>query len=148
MIRATTFLLMMLFSLTAFAAEKVKGTNFYSVDQENWQTGEKSGYWMWHGRGVSRSLEGPLETTTVECHAAGFWDAEGSWGEGICVHTSGEDTFTSHSKRDKGQELGQWKMLSGTGQFAGLSGQGTYKLKQLSETAAMSDWEGEVTLAE
>lgn len=148
MIRAITFLLMMLFSLTAFAGEKVKGTNFFNVNQENWQTGEKDGYWIWHGRGVSHSLEGPLETISVECHGAGFWNAESSWGEGICVHSSGEDTRTSHWKRDKGQELGQWEMLSGTGKFAGLIGQGTYKSTPLSDTSSMSEWKGEVTLAE
>ena len=148
MIRALTFLLMVLFSFSTFAGEKVKGTNFFNVDQENWQTEEKAGYWIWHGRGVSHSLEGPLETTSLECHGAGFWDAEGSWGEGICLASSGEDTRTSRWKRDKGQEFGQWEILSGTGKYAGITGQGTYKSTRLSDTSSMSEWEGEVTLAE
>jgi hypothetical protein len=36
-----------------------------------------------------------------------FWDAEGSWGEGICLHSDEDATRTSVWKRGKGEELGK-----------------------------------------
>jgi hypothetical protein len=146
--RLMVFLVLLLFPLTAIAGEKVSGTAFYVVDQQSWETGDGSGYWMWHAKGVSQPLEGPFETDAVECHGAGFWDKDGSWGEGICVHTGGDATRTAYWKEDKGQEVGQWKFLSGTGKHAGITGEGTYKGQSLPGGRHVTEWEGEVTLAE
>ncbi len=146
--RLMMFLVLLLFPLTAIAGEKVSGTDFYVVDEQNWETGDGSGYWMWHGKGVSQVREGPLETTAVECHGAGFWDKDGSWGEGICVDTAEDGTRTVQWKRDKGQEVGQWKVLSGTGKSAGITGGGTYKNQPSASGYSISTWEGEVTLPE
>ena len=146
--RLMLFLVLLLFPLTAIAGEKISGTNFFVVDGQEWETGDGSGYWMWHGTGVSRTLEGPGDTNAIECHGAGFWDKEGSWGEGICVETIGDDTVTSDWKEEKSQEVGQWKFLSGTGKYAGVTGGGTYKSQSLAGGRSISEWEGEVTLAE
>ncbi len=145
--RLVLFLVLMLFPLTAIAGEKISGTNFFVVDDQSWETSEGSGYWIWHGTGVSQANEGPIETDALECHGAGFWDKDGSWGEGICVHNAGDDTRTAHWKEDKGQDVGQWKYLSGTGKYAGISGGGTYKGRTLPGGRSISEWEGEVTLA-
>jgi hypothetical protein len=165
------FVVLLLFPLTAVAGEKISGTNFFVVDGQEWETGDGSGYWMWHGTGVSRTLEGPGDTNAIECHGAGFWDEEGSWGEGICVETIGEDgagfwdeegswgegicvetigedTVTSDWKEEKGQDVGQWNFLSGTGKYAGVTGGGTYKSQSLPGGRSISEWEGEVTFAE
>ncbi len=72
----------------------------------------------------------------------------GSWGEGICVYGAGDDTLTDYWKRDQGQEVGQWKYLSGTGKFAGIAGAGTYKNQPSPDGYSISAWEGEVTLPE
>jgi len=141
-------MVLLLFPLTAIAGEKIRGTNFFVVDDQSWETGDGSGYWIWHGTGVSQVNEGPLETDAIECHGAGFWDKDGSWGEGICVHTAGDDTRTAYWKEDKGQEVGQWNYLSGTGKYAGIAGGGTYKSQPLPGGRSISEWEGEVTLAE
>ncbi len=146
--RLMLFLVLLLFPLTAIAGEKVSGTSFFVEDEQSWETGDGSGYWMWHGKGVSQIHEGPLETDAVECHGAGFWDKDGSWGEGICVEGAGDDTRTVHWKRDKGQEVGQWKVLSGTGKYAGVTGGGTYTNQPPVGGYSLSEWEGEVTLAE
>ncbi len=146
--RLMLLMVLLLFPLTAFAGEKISGTDVYVDDGQNWETGDGSGYWMWHGKGVSQVHEGPLETTAVECHGAGFWDKDGSWGEGICVETAGDGTATSDWKRDKGKEVGQWKYLSGTGKYAGITGGGTYKEQSLPGGHSVSEFEGEVTLAE
>ena len=138
----------MFFPLTALAGEKVKGANYMVVDSQNWQTGEKSGYWMINAQGVAQYAEGPFETAAVECHGAGFWDAEGSSGEGICVQSEGDDTRTSSWKRGKGEELGHWEMLGGTGKYAAITGQGTYKPTQMPGGRLVSNLEGEVTLAD
>ncbi len=146
--RLMVFLVLLLFPLTALAGEKVSGTNFFVVDEQSWETGDGSGYWMWHGKGVSQKHEGPIETNAIECHGAGGWDKEGSWGEGICVATVGDATRTAYWKIDKGQEVSQWKYLSGTGKYAGITGGGTYKSQTLPGARSLSEWEGEVTLAE
>ncbi len=147
--RLMLFLVLLLIPLTAIAGEKVSGTDFYVVDEQSWETGDGSGYWMWHGKGVSQIHEGPLETVAVECHGAGFWDNDGSWGEGICVNGAGDDTRMLHWKTEKSQKMmGQWKILSGTGKYAGITGGGTYKDQNLSGGRSLTEWEGEVTLAE
>ena len=146
--RLMLFLVLLLFPLTAIAGEKVSGTAFYVEDGQNWETGDGSGYWMWHGKGVSQIHEGPFETNAVECHGAGFWDKDGDWGEGICVDTAEDGTRTVYWKQDKGQEVGQWKYLSGTGKYAGITGEGTYKSQPLPGGRSVTEWEGEVTLAE
>ena len=138
----------MLSPLTTLAAEKIKGTSFFVVDQQNWETGKDTGYWMWHGKGVSQFALGPFETLSIECHGAGFWAKDESWGEGICVQGAGDDTFTSDWKRDKGQKVGQWSYLSGTGKYAGITGKGTYISTPVAGDRHMSEWEGEVTFAE
>lgn len=147
--RIVTVLLaiLLLFAPNAFAAEKIKGANYMVVDSQNWQTGENSGYWMISAQGVSQYLEGPFETGAVECHGAGFWDAEGPWGEGICVHGKGDDTRTSSWKRGKGEDLGHWEITGGTGKYAGITGQGTYKPTTLPGGRLVSEFEGEITLA-
>ena len=147
--RLMLFLVLLLIPLTAIAGEKVSGTDFYVVDEQSWETGDGSGYWMWHGKGVSQIHEGPLETVAVECHGAGFWDNDGSWGEGICVNGAGDDTRMLHWKTEKSQKMmGQWKILSGTGKYAGITGGGTYKDQNLPGGRSLTEWEGEVTLAE
>ena len=141
------FLVLFFFPMTAIAGEKIKGTNFLVVDQQSWKTGEGTGYWIWHGKGISNSVLGPLGTDPIECHGAGFWDKDGSWGNGICLHGDGDDTRTSDWKRDKGQKVGQWKTFSGTGKFAGITGAGSYTPTPLPRGRHISEWEGEVTLA-
>ena len=146
--RVTLILVLLLFPLTATAGEMIKGTSYFVVDQQSWKTGEDSGYWIWHGNGVANSLEGPLGTEPVECHGAGFWDKDGAWGEGICVYGDGDDTRTNGWTRGKGQKVGQWKALLGTGKFAGVTGGGTYTPTRVPGGRHISEWEGEVTLAE
>ena len=145
--RLMLFLVLLLFPGTAFAGEKVSGTSFYVVDLQKWETGDGSGYWMSHAEGVANFTEGPLETSPSECHGAGFRDQEGSWGEGICVIGTGADTRKIHWKRDKGEKVGHWKNLTGTGKFAGMTGEGTYKTKWWSDGRQVTEWDGEVTLA-
>ena len=145
--RISLILMVVLLPFTTLAGDKVKGTSFLVVDSQNWETGQGTGYWMWHGKGVSHPVEGPFGPSAIECHGAGFWDTDGAWGEGICVNGTGDDTRTSYWKNDKGQEVGQWKMLTGTGKFAGVKGEGTYISTQLPDGRNMSEWEGEITLA-
>ena len=146
--RSMLFLVLLLFPLTAIAGEKYSGTAFYVVDQQTWEISDVSGYWMWHGKGVAQTLEGPFEANAIECHGAGFWDKGASWGEGICVETDGDDTRTIHWKNDKGQKVGRWRFLGGTGKYAGITGEGTYTGQPLPGERHVTKWEGEVLLAE
>lgn len=146
--RVMIFSAVLLLPIATHAGEKISGTIFYVVDQQAWETGEDTGYWIWHGRGITHSTEGPFGTFPTECHGAGFWDANGSWGEGICVDGSGDDTRIGHWKKDKGEEVGRWEFVSGTGKFAGIKGQGTYTPTPLPGNRHVSEFEGEVTLPE
>ena len=146
--RLTILLVLLLFPSAGFAAEKIKGVNYMVVESQNWQTGEGTGYWMINAKGVSNNVEGSFEDGAIECHGAGSWDTEGSWGEGICVHSVGDDTRTSSWKRGKGEELGHWEMLGGTGKYAGITGQGTYKPTNLPGGRLVSEFDGEITMAE
>lgn len=38
------------------AGEKVKGTSFFVTDENDWGTGEGTGYWIWQGRGISHAV--------------------------------------------------------------------------------------------
>ncbi len=145
--RLAIFFALLLVSHPAFAGEKVKGTNFLVVDQQTWQTGEGSGYWMYQGKGVQQTLEGLPGAGPLECSGAGYWDKEGSWGEGISVYGAGENTRVTSWKQDKGQKAGKWKILSGTGTYAGMTGDGTYVSTSLAGGRSMSEWEGEIELA-
>lgn len=144
--RIMSVLVLWVLSFPVIAGEKVNGTNFYVVKEQSFETGETTGYWMWHGKGISTEATGVLETHPVDCHGAGFWDADGSWGEGICVNVVGDDSYIAHWKREKGQKVGQFKYLSGTGKFAGISGGGTYKTAQRFPDSQVTDWEGEIIL--
>ena len=146
--RLMLFLVLLLFPLTALAGEKVSGMNFFVVDEQSWETGEGSGYWMWHGEGVQHPAGGPLETSSIECHGAGFWSKDGSWGEGICVIGAGDDTRTIQWKEDKGEEVGHWRDVTGTGKYVGMTGEGTYTSHSVPGSRHFNEWEGEVTLAE
>ena len=140
-------LMFVLVPFTVTAGEKIKGTNFHVGDTQIWETGEGTGYWIWHGKGIEHPSEGPLETNPIECHGAGFWDQEGSWGEGICIIGAGDDTHISHWKYDKGQEVGKSKYVSGTGKFEGIKGEVSIRFIELPAGRSMQEWEGEVSLA-
>ena len=56
------------------------------------------------------------------------------------------DSRVSHWWKEKGQKVGQWKVLTGTGKYAGMKGEGTYNSMQLPEGRHMTEWEGVVTL--
>ena len=142
------FVLLALLPLTAFAGEMAKGSNYLVLDNQSWPTDEASGFYIFSGTGIANVIEGPTETGSIECHDSGLWSKNGSRAEGICLHGSGEDTFTSHYKMDEDQTTGHWKMLSGTGKNAGITGEGIYTPTMLPGGRAISNWEGEVTLAE
>lgn len=146
--RAMLYLLLIVFPMTAFAGEKVKGTDFFVVEEQNWETGNDTGFWIWQGKGVSRPHSGPFESEPIQCYGSGFWDKDNSWGEGICLHGSGDDTRTTSWQKGKDEKVGRWKILIGTGKFEGATGQGTYKPVPLAGEFHLAEIEGEVTLAE
>ena len=140
-------LMFVLIPFTTLAGDKVKGNNYLSADTQVWETGDGMGYWIVHSKGVSHSTEGPLGNLPIECTGTGGWDKEGSWAEGVCTQGAGDDTAIHDWKTDKGQKVGQWKYLSGTGKYKGIKGGGTYTHTDLPAGRGMSEWEGEVSLA-
>lgn len=143
----TLILAIFLFPLTAVAAEKVKGTNYMIVESQGWPTGNSAGYWMMNATGVTQYTLGPMGPGATECHGAGNWGADGNEGEGICVHTEADGTRTSLWKIGKGEAIGHWEIVSGTGKYVGITGQGTYKSMKLPNGRVISEFEGDITLA-
>lgn len=139
---------LILFPLVTSAGEKVSGTTFYVFDQANYPTGKETGYWVWNAEGIQHSTEGPLGTSSSDCHGAGFWAKDVSWGEGICLIGEEDDTRVIRWWRAKDEEVGHWEHVSGTGKYESMSGGGTYTGRRLEKNRWVSEWEGEVTFGE
>ncbi|NNF79761.1 MAG: hypothetical protein HKN05_17190 [Rhizobiales bacterium] len=128
------------------AGENFAATNYYVTETKAWPTGEKAGYWMVKFSGVSETSAGPIATLPVECHGAGFWSKEGVGGDGICTHGSGDDTFILRWEAIPGAKSNNWKILSGKGKYAGITGKGAANTKKLTGNRRISKLVGEVEL--
>ncbi len=128
--------------VTVLAADAFKATNTYVTETQAWPVDEASGYWMVAFEGVSQVIEGPIDTMAVECHGAGFWGPEGLNGNGICLHGEGDDTFIL--RFDNKPSGNTWEILSGTGKYQGLSGNGTAVTERLPGNRRISKLVGEV----
>lgn len=131
---------------TAIAADEVSGTNYLLGKSQSWPTGEKTGYWVSSARGVRVSDDPETKPEPTECHGSGYWDAEGTWSEGICRYGDAKDFVLSSYKIEKGAEEGVWVILNAGGTHAGITGSGTYKSTAGLRGAVVSVWEGEVTM--
>ena len=138
----------------SIVAERVVGVNTYVRKVETWPLdpgGSGSVYWRQNHYGNYEMREGPMGFGTAECIGAGFGEAAGSRGEGICLYESSEGTLTMRWQARPG-ELTSWKITSGTGKFEGIRGEGVTRSRILSEFVALqqyeSIWEGEITLPE
>jgi len=127
----------------AQSAENFTATNTYVTESKVWPTGEKAGYWIVKFSGVSQVTEGPVDTSAVECHGAGFWGASGANGSGICIHGTGDDTFIL--RFDTGSPENTWQILSGTGKYSGLTGKGTAATEKLPGNRRISKLVGKVS---
>jgi hypothetical protein len=56
------------------------------------------------------------------------------------VTGSGDDVRNVHWWREKGEKTGHWKDLSGTGKYAGMTGQGTYQSRALPDGRHLPEW--------
>ena len=127
------------------SAEKFSATNTYITESRLWPTDDKSGYWMIEFSGVSQVTTGPIDTMAVECHGAGFWGASGLDGNGICLHGVGDDTFIL--RFDTNSPNNTWRILSGTGKYSELTGNGVATTEKLPGNRRISTLEGEVSLS-
>ena len=138
----------------AGAGERVVGVNTYVRKVESWPLdtdGMAGSYWRQNNYGSFRMTEGDFAPGLVECIGAGFGLPSGVRGEGICLFDSEGDRFTMVWQAVPGQ-MNTWQIVSGTGRFAGIRGEGTAKSRILSEFTALQQlettWEGEITLPE
>ncbi|MGC1261378.1 hypothetical protein [Jannaschia helgolandensis] len=131
---------------TAVAAEKVSGNNYMLADVKAWPTGETTGYWMSSTKGVRVSDDPDALPEPTECDGAGYWDANGDWGEGICRYGDATDFVLSSYKVEKGAKTGVWEILQAGGKYEGLTGSGTFESTRGQRGASVSAWEGEVSM--
>ena len=143
-------LFLMLSPIASFASDMAKGTNFLVLDNQSWPIGENAGFYMFNGKGIANPIEGPTEAIAVECHGSGFWNQNGSSGEGICLHGTGDDKYTTSYKREAGQPSGRWTIIEGTGsgKYVGISGEGTYTSVQVPGGRMVTNWEGVISLGQ
>jgi hypothetical protein len=133
---------------SASAAEQVSGTNYLVGESQVWQTGETTGYWMTSNKGVRISDDPDQLPRPTECHGAGHFDADGSWGEGICRFGDATDFVLQSFKIEQGADTGVWEILRTGGSYAGLTGSGTYRSTRGLGGTTVSVWEGETSMAE
>ena len=134
---------------SAIAGERVSATNFYVVKQEQIPAGNGSVFWTEDNVGTFTVKEGPIDPGFARCIGSGFGGPGGVEGDGICVYGEGEDTFTMKWKI-VGVGSNEWKIVTATGKYAGMTGSGTTKTrvdaKFLKLAHRISDWEGEINL--
>ncbi|WP_170644373.1 hypothetical protein [Ruegeria sp. HKCCC2117] len=130
------------------AAEKVSATNFYVVNQEQISAGEDV-FWKEDNYGTYTVDEGPIDPGFVRCVGSGFGGPSGVSGGGVCVYGEEEDTFTMRWEV-VAFGVNNWRIVSSTGKYSGMTGSGTTKTRVASKFLALphriSDWEGEVAL--
>lgn len=126
------------------AGERVSATNYYVLNQEDFNVGGDT-FWMQDNVGTFTVSEGPIEAGFVRCVGSGF----GLRGGGICIYGKSLDTFTM--KWDiVGFGENKWHIIDATGKYAGMRGRGTTKTRLKSKFLKLrhrvSDWVGEIEL--
>jgi len=133
---------------SALAGERVSATNHYVVRQERINAGDEV-FWTEDNVGSFTVNEGPIEPGFARCVGSGFGGGGGVQGGGVCVYGDGADTFTMKWKVE-GLGFNSWRIVAGTGKYAGMSGQGTTRTRVDSKFVQLpqrvSDWEGEIEL--
>ncbi len=130
------------------AGERVSATNFYILNQEEFDAGEGI-FWIQDNVGTFTVKEGPIAPGYVRCVGSGFGGPGGVTGEGVCVYGESLDTFTMKWKVERFGE-NSWHIVEATGKYAGMTGRGTTKTrvqaKFLKLRHRVSDWFGEIEL--
>lgn len=130
------------------AGERVSATNFYVVNQEDFDAGEGI-FWIQDNVGTFTVKEGPIEPGFVRCVGSGFGGLGGVSGGGVCIYGEGVDTFTMKWKVERFGE-NSWQIVEATGKYAGMTGSGTTKTRLQSKFLKLehrvSDWVGEIKL--
>ena len=108
----------------AGAAERIEINNIYPLNEESFQLADRI-FFTQDNRGYYEVVEGPLENGPARCIGSGFGFRDGlNTITGICVFGEGEDTFTMSWKAGEQGAANSWKIVDGTGRFAGMTGEG------------------------
>jgi len=146
MIRLAVLTIILLASGSAFAGERISGTNHYVLHEEIWPAPNMT-YWRQDNIGTFSVKEGPLDPGFVRCIGAGFGGPTGVRGEGICIFGSGDDTFTWAWRRHK-EGPNTWQVIDATGKYEGMTGRGKAFTRATSQGLKLphriTDWEGEI----
>ncbi len=140
--------------LPAFAAQAgelaVEGRNIASKSVSTWiQIGEDKG----HGIGTSESMgityHGDGEVSTYVTKATYDWNNTAGKHQGYLLRTFEDGStataqYQGRSKLDGNVTIwsGTWAILSGTGKYEGVKGEGTYQGRKYGNGMSVSDWEG------
>lgn len=148
MFRSMLFAAVFILPQCLTAAEKVSVTNYYVVNQEQIPAGEDV-FWKEDNFGTYTVHDGPIDSGFVRCVGSGFGGPSGINGGGVCVYGEDQDTFTMRWEA-VGFGVNNWRIVSSTGKYSGVTGTGTTKTRVASKYLALphriSDWEGELIM--
>lgn len=108
----------------AAAQEAIELNNIYPINEERFQLPD-SIYFTQDNLGYFEVIAGPFEEGPARCIGGGFGQQNGMNSiAGICIFGEGEDTFTMTWKAGEQGAANRWIIVSGTGRYDGMTGQG------------------------
>ncbi len=106
------------------AQQAIELNNIYPLNEERFQLPD-SIYFMQDNLGFFEVIAGPFEEGPARCVGGGFGQQDGMNSiEGICLFGEGEDTFTMTWKAGERGRANSWIIVSGTGRYDGITGEG------------------------
>jgi hypothetical protein len=146
-------------SLSAAAGEVEKlpqsGKAKFQVSYVQWtgrdiQLDDKAGFGTFEFAGITRNVDGKpwFDRMTEHCTGQYYFDEKGlAPTNGSCLYVDADGDKVMINWTDTGSNAGKKQVVGGTGKYAGITGQGTYKGTDLKDPAEGMDlWLTDVDL--
>ena len=155
--KTLTYIVVLLAGSATYAGEAINGETSSVSSTRTWATGSDSGYYIYSSEGEIAWKTGPFDDMAIECHGAGFWTSREITGDGICIFGEEPDRWTVvqempedsnlwADKSNNSQRQGIWKVVNGTGRFAGMTGFGTFVARDAAGGGRATEVDGEIEL--
>lgn len=156
--RAAPFLLAFLLALPVASAQAgevtVNGRNIGSKAEATWtQIGEEKGHGIGAYESTGVTFHGDGEVSTYVAKGTYDWNKTSGTAQGYLLRTYADGatntaSFQGRSKLEGKTTVyeGAWTMLSGTGKYESVKGEGTYAGQKYANGMTVVDWEGTLVL--
>lgn len=147
-----------LLSAPAIAGEEFSGTHTYRFEQETWSPMADAGWRTVTMTGDYVPISGPIPAGKIQCRGTNYWHGSIREADGVCVFGEGADiwmlryhmtrTDTASQTAERFRRIGEWKVVSGTGRWRGITGSGFYWAEEGygADGTWRTRWGGEVTI--